>query len=127
MEVHMKESLKTYLNHHKSLDFNELLFSYIDKSGFRDSEIYKKVDIDRRLFSKIRCNRNYIPKKNTVIKLGFALNLERYDFNKLLNSAGYSLKSNSDFDLVVAYCLDNKIYDIDVVNNYLFIFTNTVL
>jgi hypothetical protein len=51
----MKESCKDYLNHNRSMNFNELLFSYIDELGCKDSEIYKKVDIDRKLFSKIRC------------------------------------------------------------------------
>ena len=49
-EVHMKENIKYYLNRNKTMNFNELLFSYIDRSGFKDSEIYKKVDIDRKLF-----------------------------------------------------------------------------
>ena len=122
----MKDKVKDYLNHCESMCFNELLFSYIDKSGHRDSEIYKKVNIDRKLFSKIRCNCNYIPHKNTVIKLGLALNLNRHDFNKLLNSAGYAL-SNNNSDLIVSYCLENNIYDINVVNDYLYAYFNTVL
>ena len=58
------------------------------------SEIYKKVDIDRKLFSKIRCSNTYIPRRNVIIKLCLALGLNKYDFNKLLNSAGYSLSNN---------------------------------
>lgn len=122
----MKESCKDYLSHNKSKNFNELLFSFIDKSGYKDSEIYKKVDIDRKLFSKIRCNNNYIPRRNVIIKLCLALELAKSDFNKLLNSAGYSL-SNSKFDLIIAYCLDNNIYNLDVVNNYLYTYSNAVL
>ena len=68
------------------MSFNEMLFSFIDEMGVKDSEIYKKVDIDRKLFSKIRCNNNYIPRRNVIIKLCLALELERNDFNKLLNS-----------------------------------------
>ena len=75
----MKESCKDYLNHNKSKSFQELLFSLIDEKGCKDSEIYKKVDIDRKLFSKIRCNNNYIPRKNVIIKLCLALGLERHD------------------------------------------------
>ena len=122
----MKESCKDYLSHNKSKSFNELLFSYIDEKGCKDSEIYKKVDIDRKLFSKIRCSNDYIPRRNVIIKLCFALGLEKYDFNKLLNSAGYSL-SNSQFDLVISYCLDNKIYDLNIINDYLYTFSNAVL
>ena len=65
--------LMEYLNCKKSKNFNEVLFNYIDQSGHKDSEIYNKVDIDRKLFSKIRCNDNYIPKKNTIIKLMYVL------------------------------------------------------
>ena len=111
----MKDKLKDYLNHNKSKNFNELLFSLIDESGCKDSEIYKRVDIDRKLFSKIRCNENYIPRRNVIIKLCLALRLNKYDFNKLLNSAGYSLSTNNEFDLIISYCLDNKIYDINII------------
>ncbi len=122
----MKEVCKDFLSHSKSMSFNETLFYYIDKMDVKDSEIYKKVDIDRKLFSKIRCNTNYIPRRNIVIKLGIALCLERHDFNKLLNSAGYSL-SNTIFDLVIAFCLDKKIYDLSIINDYLYTYTNAVL
>ena len=118
--------LKEYLNCKKSKNFNEVLFNYIDQSGHKDSEIYNKVDIDRKLFSKIRCNNNYIPKKNTIIKLCIALCLKKEDFNKLLNSAGYSL-SQSVFDNVILFCLENNIYDLDVINNYLYETCNTSL
>ena len=123
----MKEKVKDYLSHNKSKDFNELLFSYIDKSGYKDSEIYKKADIDRKLFSKIRCSNTYIPRKNVIIKLCLSLKLDNHDFNKLLNSAGYSLRKSSEFDLVIAFCLDNNIYDINVINEYLYSCTNAVL
>ena len=123
----MKDKVKDYLSHNKSMNFNELLFSYIDKSGCKDSEIYKRVDIDRKLFSKIRCSNNYIPRKNIIIKLCLSLRLNKYDFNKLLNSAGYSLSSNNEFDLVISYCLDNKIYDINIINDYLYTYSNAVL
>ena len=122
----MKENCKEYLNHNKSKNFNELLFQYIDEKGCKDSEIYKKADIDRKLFSKIRCNINYIPRRNVIIKLCIALGLDKHNFNKLLNSAGYSL-SASKFDLVILYCLDNNIYDLSVINDYLYTFSNAVL
>ena len=122
----MKEKCKEYLNKNKSTSFNEILFSFIDEKGVKDSEIYKKVDIDRKLFSKIRCSNTYIPRKNVIIKLCLALGLEKNDFNKLLNSAGYSL-SKTKFDLVISYCLDNSIYDLNIVNDYLYTYLNTVL
>lgn len=122
----MNMKIVEYLNCNKSKCFNELLFSFIDKSGHKDSEIYKKGDVDRKLFSKIRCNDNYIPRKNVIIKLCFALGLGKNDFNKLLNSAGYSL-SNNKFDKIISYCLENSIYNLTEVNNYLYSFCNASL
>ena len=122
----MKKSPKDYLSHNKSENFNDLLFSFIDEKGCKDSEIYKKVDIDRKLFSKIRCSSDYIPRKNTIIKLCFALELDKVRFNKLLNSAGYCLTKNK-FDLIITYCLDNNIYDLSIINEYLYTYANTVL
>ena len=77
----MNNKIKEYLNQNKSLTFNNLLFSYIDDEGYKDTEVYKRADIDRKLFSKIRCNSNYIPKKNTVIKLCLSLSLDKNRFN----------------------------------------------
>ena len=122
----MKESCKDYLSHSKTKSFNEMLFSFIDEKDIKDSEVYKKADIDRKLFSKIRCSNDYIPRRNVIIKLCFALGLNKDNFNKLLNSAGYSL-SNSKFDLIITYCLENRIYDINTVNDYLYTFSNAVL
>jgi hypothetical protein len=122
----MNTKIIEYLNCNKSKSFNETLFSLIDKSGHKDSEIYKKVDIDRKLFSKIRCDSNYIPRKNIIIKLCLALGLERNEFNKLLNSAGYSL-SSSKFDQIISYCLDNNVYDLSQVNDYLYTFCSASL
>ena len=101
--------------------------NYYSEKGFTDSEVYKKVSIDRRLFSKIRCSNNYIPKKENIIKLGLALSLSKDEINKLLNSAGYSLSANNNVDLIITFCIENNIYDINVVNDYLYTFTNTVL
>lgn len=122
----MKNDIKAYLNQNKSKNFSELLFSYIDETGCKDSEIYKKVDIDRKLFSKIRCG-DYIPKRRNVIKLCLSLRLDKVKFNNLLNSAGYSLNNNTDFDLIISYCIENNIYDFNIINDYLYTFTNTVL
>lgn len=122
----MNTNINEYLNCSKSMNFNDILFSYIDRSGHKDSEIYKKVDIDRKLFSKIRCNTDYIPKRNTIIKLGLALGLNSQEFNKLLNSAGFSL-SNSTFDQIISFCLKNNIYDLNIINDYLYTFCNAIL
>lgn len=121
------ENLLDYLNHKTDKSFNSLLFSYIDKLGEKDSTIYKKVDIDRKLFSKIRCNDSYIPRKKVIIKLCIALKLDSMDSQLLLNSAGYALSSNNNFDLIISYCIENKIYDYEKVNEYLYKICNTAL
>ena len=122
----MKESCKEYLDHNKQMTFKELLFSYIDEANCKDSDVYKKAEVDRKLFSKIRCNKNYIPRKNVIIKLCMALGLKKQDFNYLLKSAGYSL-SSSRFDLIIAYCLENNIYDLKVINEYLYTYADAIL
>lgn len=118
--------LITYINLHKGSTFQDLLFSYIDKKNETDSNIYKKANIDRKLFSKIRCNKNYIPRKNIIIKLCLALELTEEETELLLKSAGYSL-SMSKQDLVISYCIENKIYDSNIINDYLYDTCNTVL
>lgn len=123
----MNTKITKYLNQNKTLSFSELLFSYIDKSGLTDTEVYKKVFIDRKLFSKIRCNNNYIPRKENVIKLGLSLSLTKDEINKLLNSAGYSLSTTNNFDLIISFCIENNIYDINIINEYLYTFSNTIL
>lgn len=123
----MNNKIMQYLNQNKSCSFSKLLFSFIDNRGFTDAEVYKKASIDRRLFSKIRCNENYIPKKDNIIKLCLSLSLNKEEINALLNSAGYSLSMNDNVDLIISFCIENNIYDINVVNDYLYTFTNTVL
>ena len=100
--------------------FNELLFEYIDKSGISDVELYKKANIDRRLFSKIRSYREYHPSFGTVTLLALALNLSSTDYENLLKSASYSLPQNSYINISLKYCFSEKIYDVNRVNNILY-------
>ena len=99
--------------------FTEQLFAFIDRTGKQDSEIYKKALIDRRLFSKIRSNKNYIPAKKTVIALCLALELNRAEADTLLSSAGYSLSRADDYDLVIAFCIEKKIFNFFDINEAL--------
>ena len=115
-----KTNINNYIeNELDKNNFQTKLFQLIDTSGKTDSEIYNKANIDRRLFSKIRSNSNYHPSKNTVISLGLALNLEIDKFEELLKSASYSLPKNNYFDLIIRFCINEKIYNIIDVNNYL--------
>lgn len=108
-----------YLQFNRNLTFNERLFLLIDRTEQHDSDIYKKARIDRRLFSKIRCNEKYIPSKKTVIALCLALELSRDEADLLLPSAGYSLSPANDYDLIIAFCIDKKIYDFFDINEVL--------
>lgn len=115
------EEAEAYLHRHREQTFHEQLFAFIDRTGKSDSDVYKKGNIDRRLFSKIR-NRDYIPAKKTVIALCLALGLNRADADVLLQSAGYSLSKSDDYDLTIAFCLEKQIYDIFDINEILYHF-----
>ncbi len=116
----MNESLNKFLSQNKTKSFRELLFSFIDRSGLKDSDVYRKAGIDRRLFSKVRCNENYVLCKENILKLCVSLRLNLDDTSKLLESAGYSLSTTNNYDLILRYCIMNKIYDMDTVWGYLF-------
>ena len=100
--------------------FQKLLFKYIDSKDLKDSDVYNKVGIDRRLFSKIRTDQNYHPSKDTVILLSLALELNEDEMLSLLNSASYTLPKNNVYDLIIRFCFINKIYDVREVNNLLY-------
>ncbi len=99
--------------------FQKLLFSYIDNRELKDSDVYNKVHMDRRLFSKIRSDVNYHPSKETVILLGLALELSELEIEELLNSAAYSLPKNNVYDLIIRFCFIEGIYDLIEVNSLL--------
>ena len=113
--VHYKE-LEGYIEQAREPNFRDVLFHLIEEKGISDTEIYKDAGMDRRHFSKIRTNRNYQPGKTTVIALILALKLNEEEAWKLLHSAGYSLSKSSIFDLIVCFCLEKEIYDLDAVN-----------
>ena len=100
--------------------FHELLFKYIDSKNIKDSDVYNKVNIDRRLFSKIRSDINYHPSKETVILLAVSLELDEDELLDLLNSASYSLPKNNVFDLIIRFCFEKKIYDVTKINELLY-------
>ncbi len=110
---------KKYLEQNRDSYFKEQLFYYIERAGQKESEIYKKAMIDRRLFSKIRSNENYVPAKKTVIALCLALELPRADADQLLSSAGYSLSRSDDYDLIIAFCIEKRIFNFFDINEVL--------
>ena len=82
-------------------------------------EVYKKADVDRKLFSKIRTQPDYHPNKNTLLKLCLAMNLNTAETENLLKSAGYSLSKSLRSDLILRYCFGHKIFDVITVNQIL--------
>ena len=100
--------------------FSQCLLRLIDASGEKDSAIYKRANVDRRLFSKIRSNPHYQPGKPTVLAFCLALRLSREDADMLLRRAGYALTRSSRLDLTVEYCLHHGVYDVNQINVVLF-------
>jgi hypothetical protein len=120
IDADIKESeIEVFINSNRKPALQKVLFSFIDKKATSDSEVYKKAGIDRKHFSKIRSNPNYRPGKNTIIALALALELTKKEMVKLLSSAGYSLSDSDTTDLIIQFCLEKKIYDIDFVNQTL--------
>lgn len=111
--------LDNFIKNNMKPTFSQVLLSYIDKKEVKDSDVYKKAGIDRRHFSKIRSNLHYRPKKTTVIALALALELDKKETDKLLSSAGYSLSDSDLFDLVIKFCIKNKVYDFYNINQAL--------
>ena len=116
-------SVSEYIDSNKNENkFQKLLFEYIDDRELKDSDVYNKVHIDRRLFSKIRSDEDYHPSKDTVILLGLSLELNINEITSLLESASYSLPYNNHYDLIIRFCFLEGIYDIKEVNELLSIY-----
>lgn len=100
----------------KEESFSEMLLRMIDEKGLKDSDVYKSANIDRRLFSKIRGDEDYVPSKKTAISFCLALQLEMDEAKKLLATAGYTLSASSRFDLIIMYLIENCEYNIHFAN-----------
>lgn len=96
--------------------FQEMLFEFIDKSGMTDVQVYKRAGIDRKLFSKIRSNPLYHPRKQTVLALAVALRLNIEDTVDLLTSAEYAFSPGNKGDLIVKYFIEHGVFDIMTIN-----------
>ena len=107
--------------------FTETLLKLIDETGKKDSEIYKKANVSKQHFSKIRNNPHYQPTKATAIAFALALELDVDQTNDLIGRAGYTLTRSSRFDLIVQYYIEKKNFNIVEINVTLYEFDQTLL
>lgn len=107
--------------------FKDTLLNYIDRTGKKDSEIYKKANIDRRLFSKIMNVQGYNPSKPTAIAFAIALELNLEETKDLIGRAGYTLSQASTFDRIIEFFILEGNYDIYEINEALFYFDQSLL
>lgn len=107
--------------------FSETLLKLIDRTGRKDSEIYKKANVDRKLFSKIRNNLDYKPSKSTALAFAFALELGIEETEDFIGRAGFALSHSSKFDVIVEFFLTNGNYNIYELNEVLFAFDQPLI
>ena len=130
LSLSKKEKNKSLHEYMKSMDksFAYKLFDLIDQRGMTDIECYKKANVDKKTFSKIKCNPDtYRPSKQTAVAFAIALKLNIDETQSLLASAGLTLSGSFTFDKIIRYFIQKEIYDIFEINEALFEFDQVLL
>ena len=129
LPAEVEQTKRSLSNLVRNLDagFAETLFKYIDDKGLTEPQVYKRANLDRKLFSKIRSNKCYQPSKNTAFALAIALELNLDETKDFIGKAGYAITHSSMFDVIIEYYIVQGNYDIDKLNKTLLAFDQPLL
>ena len=120
--IEAKERLEKWMDSHLATTFQQDLMDRIAEKHMSPVDFYKAALLDRKLFSAMKNNVQYSPKKETAVACCLALRLDEKEAGHLLSKAGYQLTDSKRWDMIISYCIQHRIYDIDVVNNLLYHF-----